>query len=224
MTIGTWLVIIRARANDDPGLSWSTLLISFSFMYFHVLYSTIQRHDPSLPRGVHDSPPCAACWNPDWNPRPWRTQLSTVASVGTMSLWTASDLMKFSRLDLRKICRYLCHKFLGLQLAAPSLWWMLCRIMPLCRPLCHTYCDVFWGVCKSDFAASDSLATCFFVGLPSSISSRCRGGDSTGEPLKANMKKTSWHWNKMKQNLSKVRLKKIASKIKTWNLKLNHFQ
>lgn len=145
MTIGTWLVIIRARANDDPGLSWSTLLISFSFMYFHVLYSTIQRHDPSLPRGVHDSPPCAACWNPDWNPRSWRTQLSTVASVGTMSLWTASDLMKFSRLDLRKICRYLCHKFLGLQLAAPSLWWMLCRIMPLCRPLCHTYCDVFWG-------------------------------------------------------------------------------
>ena len=133
MTIGTWLVIIRARANDDPGLSWSTLLISFSFMYFHVLYSTIQRHDPSLPRGVHDSPPCAACWNPDWNPRPWRTQLSTVASVGTMSLWTASDLMKFSRLDLRKICRYLCHKFLGLQLAAPSLWWMLCRIMRLCR-------------------------------------------------------------------------------------------
>ena len=46
------IVIIRARANDDPGLSWTTLLILISFMYFHVLYSTIQRHDPSLPRST----------------------------------------------------------------------------------------------------------------------------------------------------------------------------
>ena len=34
---------------DFPGLL-TTLLMSISFMYFHVLYSTIQRHDPSLPR------------------------------------------------------------------------------------------------------------------------------------------------------------------------------
>lgn len=121
-----------------------------------------------LCQGVHDSPPCAACWNPDWNPRPWRIQLSTVASVGTCwnsvtmnCFWSNEVLSGWIHWISERFVVIFAISFWGFNLLPPR-----CGGCYAAMPLCHTYCDVFWGVCKSDFAASDSLATCFFVGLP----------------------------------------------------------